>query len=301
MLRRGGYGSGGYGGGGFGGGRRTTRGNGFKLRLLIAGGIVLFSLFSYLGTSDVNPITGKSQRVAMSEEEEIQLGLASRQGMAQQHGGLYQNQQLQDVVDQVGLRLVDGLNRRIGKMPGRSNPYKYEFHLLADERAINAFALPGGQIFITYALFDRMYRYKKPEEYGSFEDRLAGVLAHEVGHVVARHGAQRMAKQKLTQGLIGAASVGGGSMQSGQMAAMVGKMINMKYGRGDELEADQWGISLSLEAGYDPRAMMDVMDILEQSAPNGGPPEMMSTHPKPKNRKAYIAKILKDQANIDVQ
>ena len=110
-----------------------------------------------------------------------------------------------------------------------------------------------------------------------------------------------MAKQKLTQGLIGAASVGGGSMQSGQMAAMVGKMINMKYGRGDELEADQWGISLSLEAGYDPRAMINVMDILEQSAPNGGPPEMMSTHPKPKNRKAYIAKILKEQANIEVQ
>ncbi len=271
-----------------------------KLRLMIAAGIVLFSLFSYLRTSDVNPITGKSQRVAMTEEEEIRLGLASAPQMAQQHGGMHRNQEYQQVVDQVGLRLVDGLNRRISGMPGRSNPYRYEFHLLADDRAINAFALPGGQIFITYNLFERLYRFDKPTENGKAVDRLAGVLAHEVGHVVARHGAQRMAKQKLTQGLIGAASVGGGSVQSGQMAAMVGKMVNMKYGRGDELEADQWGVSLAIEAGFDPRAMLDVMEILEESAPGGGPPEMMSTHPKPKNRKAYITKIL-NEAGISVQ
>lgn len=287
MLRRGG-GYGGY-------GRRTTRGSGLKLRLLIAGGIVLFSLFSYLRTSDVNPITGKSQRVAMSEEEEIALGLQSAPAMAQQHGGLHPDQRLQQVVDQVGQRLVAGLNRKIEQIPGRSNPYRYDFHLLRDERAINAFALPGGQIFITYNLFARMYNYNRPNSYGDFEDRLAGVLAHEVGHVVARHGAQRMAKQKLTQGLIGAASTAGGSQGTGQMAAMVGKMINMKYGRGDELEADHWGVSLAKEAGYNPAAMLDVMEILEESAPGGGPPEMMSTHPKPANRKAYITGILREE------
>lgn len=293
MLRRGG----GYGGGY---GRRTTRGSGMKIRLLIAGAIVLFSLFSYMRTSDVNPITGEKQRVAMSSQEEIALGLNSVEPMARQHGGFHRDQRLQQIVDNVGLRLVDGLNRRIGGLKDRSNPYQYEFHLLADDRAINAFALPGGQIFITYNLFERMYRYERPGQYGTFEDRLAGVLAHEVGHVVARHGAQRMAKQKLTQGLIGAASVGGGGYNSGRMAAMVGKMVNMKYGRGDELEADQWGVSLAKEAGYDPRAMLDVMEILEESAPNGGPPEMMSTHPKPKNRKAYIIGIL-EKAGITVQ
>lgn len=296
MLRRGGYG-GGYGDGY---GRRTTRGSGMKLRLLIAGGIVLFSLFSYLRTSDVNPITGKAQRVAIDPTEEIQLGLASRQQMAAQHGGLHPNQEFQQVVDKIGLRLVNALDQRIARESNRTNPYSFEFHLLQDPNAVNAFALPGGQVFITYNLFERIRRYGKSTDFGGPVDRLAGVLGHEVGHVIARHGAQRMAKQKLTQGLIGAASVGGGNMQSGQMAAMIGKMVNMKYGRGDELEADQWGVALSKEAGFDPRAMLDVMEILEESAPGGGPPEMMSTHPKPKNRKAYITKILKE-ANIPVE
>lgn len=288
MLRRGAYGGGGY-------GRRTTRGNGMKLRLMIAGAIVLFSLFSYVRTSDVNPITGKSQRVAISEEEEIALGLQSAPAMAQQHGGLHRDRRLQQLVKQVGARLVAGLNQKLEALPDRSNPYRYDFHLLADETAINAFALPGGQIFITYNLFERMYRYDRPGQYGGFEDRLAGVLAHEVGHVVQRHGAQRMAKQKLTQGLIGAASAAGDSRSSGQMAAMIGKMVNMKYGRGDELEADHWGVSLAKQAGYDPRAMLDVMEILEESSPGGGPPEMMSTHPKPANRKEYIIGILRNE------
>lgn len=289
MLRRGGNYSG-----------RTTRGSGLKLRLIIAGGIVLFSLFSYMQTSDTNPITGKKQRVALTEEQEVALGLESKPTMAQQHGGYHQDQRLQQVVDDVGLRLVNALDSRISGIEGRLNPYQYEFHLLADDRAINAFALPGGQVFITYNLFERMARYERPGQYGQFRDRLAGVLAHEVGHVIARHGAQRMAKQKLTQGLIGAASVGAGGYQGAQMAAMVGKMVNMKYGRGDELEADQWGVSLAQEAGFDPRAMLDVMEILEESAPDGGPPEMMSTHPKPKNRKAYITGIL-EQNGIDVE
>jgi len=263
-----------------------------KLRLLIAGAIVLFTLFSYMRQSDVNPITGEKQRVALNPQEEIALGLQSAPAMAQQHGGLYPDNNYQAIVDGVGGSLVGALDKYIEK-EGRTNPYQFEFHLLADRQAINAFALPGGQCFITYALFDDLANYSKATEYGRFEDRLAGVLAHEIGHVIARHGNQRMAKQKLTQGLIGAASVGGGSYQSGQLAAMVGKMVNMKYGRGAELESDKWGVSLADAAGYDARAMLDVMDILDASAAGGGPPEMMSTHPKPANRKEYIKGILR--------
>lgn len=279
-MRRGGY------------GRRTTRGSGMKLRLIIAGAIVLFTLFSYLGQSDTNPITGEKQRVALDVEEEIALGLQSAHSMAAQHGNYHPDNNYQAIVDRVGYRIVDALNTQLSDRPDLSNPYQFDFHLLADRSAINAFALPGGQCFITYALFEKLAR-ERNTPYGRFEDRLAGVLAHEVGHVIARHGNQRMAKQKLTQGLVGAASVGGGGYQSGQVAAMVGKMINMKYGRNDELESDKWGVSLSKAAGFDPCAMLDVMDILDESAAGGGPPEMMSTHPKPANRKAYVKEILR--------
>ena len=291
MVRRGGYG---------GHGHRTTRGSGLKLRLLIAGAIVLFSLFSYFGQSDVNPITGKRQRVAMTEQEEIALGLRSAPQMAQSHGGLHANQEYQQIVDQVGLRLVRALNQHIQRLDGRTNPYQYEFHLLADDRTINAFALPGGQCFITFALFRELANYDRPTKYGEFLDRLAGVMAHEVGHVISRHGAQRMAKQKLTQGLVGAASVGGGSYESGRLAAAVAQMVNMKYGREDELEADLWGVSLADGAGFDARAMLDVMVILEESSGGAGPPEMMSTHPKPANRRAYITKVLRD-AGVQIE
>ena len=102
--------------------------------------------------------------------------------------------------------------------------------------------------------------------------------------MLARHGAQQMAKSQLTQGLSGAAVVASGDYGAGQMAAMVGQMVNMRYGRGDEIEADTLGVRLMHEAGYNPEAMIEVMHILEQSRKGGNPPEFFSTHPNPENR-----------------
>ncbi len=239
---------------------------GLKIRLLIGAGIILFSLFKYYSNRDTNPYTGKKQSIALTTEEEITIGLQSAPQMAQQHGGLYPSQEAQDMVDRVGNRLV---NSSIAK----ETPYQYDFHLLRDPETINAFALPGGQIFITYALFSKLEN----------EDQLAGVLGHEIGHVVGRHSAERIAKQGLTQGIISGVLVGGGD-GTGQMAAMIGNVINMKYGRGDELESDELGVKFMLEAGYQPEEMMGVMKILKAAAGPNRVPEMQSTHPDPENR-----------------
>ena len=253
---------------------------GIPIRLLIAAAIALFSVVSYFSMSAPNPFTGENQRVGLNTEQEIALGLQAAPQMAAQHGGLHPDQRAQAKVDRIGQQLVAAVNE-LAQTSGGNNPYEFEFHLLADNRTINAFALPGGQVFITAAL------YSKLETNG----QLAGVLGHEVGHVLMRHGAQRLATQKLTQGLVGAAGVAGGSQQSAQMAAAIGKMINMKYGRNDELESDKWGVELAVKAGYDPRAMLGVMEILDEAS-GGGPPEMMSTHPKPANRQAYIKEVI---------
>ena len=157
------------------------RGN-LKIRLIIGAGIILFSLFKYYSNRQINPYTGKKQSISLTVDQEIAIGLRSAPSMAQQHGGLYPDQEAQDLVDRVGNSLV---NNSIA----RSTPYKYEFHLLRDPKAINAFALPGGQIFITYALFSKLEN----------EDQLAGVLGHEIGHVLGKHSAERMENQKLTQ------------------------------------------------------------------------------------------------------
>jgi predicted Zn-dependent protease len=264
--------------------QRRRSGGGFKMRLLIGLAIVLFSLFSFFSMRQENPITGEKQRVAIDTEEEIQMGLAAAPQMAAQFGNLHPNRAARNQVDEVGARLVQSLEDWVHRN-NRTDPYRdaFDFHLLADMHTVNAFALPGGQIFITAALYRQL----------ETEGQLAGVLGHEIGHVISRHAAQRMAKQKLTQGISGGVGVVGGGIESARMAQAVGQIISMKYGRADELESDVWGVRLAYGAGYDPRAMFQVMDVLERSMGGAGPPEIMSTHPKPANRKAYIKKVLK--------
>ena len=180
----------------------------------------------------------------------------------------------------MGERLLAALNES-ARRQGRVNPYPFKFHLLQDPQTINAFALPGGQVFITTGLYRELQT----------EGQLAGVLGHEIGHVLSRHGAQQLAKEQLTQGLVGAAGMAAGDQDAAQIAAQIGELVNMKYGRGAELEADKWGVKLAAQAGYDPRAMIGVMEILDRVS-QGGPPEFLSTHPKPANREEYIKEVI---------
>lgn len=254
------------------------------VRLLIAAIIALAACIGYFTQTAENPVTGETQRVAMSEQDEIALGLEVRRTLIHQHGGLHPSEQARRHVQDVGRRLLDALEQSLAPK-GRRNPYKFEFHLLADPRTINAFALPGGQVFITSGLYQRL----------NTEGELAGVLGHEIGHVLARHGAQQLAKQRLTQGLAGAAGVAGGDVQSARLAQAVAQIVNMKYSRDAELESDRWGVRLMTHAGYNPLAMLGVMRILDEASGAGGPPEMLSTHPKPANRAAYIQQVVQEE------
>lgn len=250
------------------------RGN-FKIKLIIGAAIALFAVFKYYSNTDVNEFTGKKQHISMTPADEIRLGLNSAPQMAQQHGGLYPDQKYQALVDRVGNRLVNSSD-------ARKSPYRYDFHLLRDPKSINAFALPGGQIFITYALFSRLEN----------EDQLAGVLGHEIGHVIGRHSAERMAKQGLTQGLLSAVAVGF-DPSTAQGAAAIANAINMSYGRGDELESDDLGVKLMVDAGYNPNELIGVMKILKAAAGPNRVPERMSTHPDPENRIEKIKEAIK--------
>lgn len=246
-----------------------------KIKLIIGAGIILFSVLKYCSSAEVNPYTGEKQHIALNEEQEVAMGLQAAPQMAQQHGGLYPNNEYQAFVDNVGQRLVDN---SIARQTG----YKYDFHLLADANTINAFALPGGQIFITYALFSKL----------GDEDQLAGVLGHEIGHVVGRHSAERMAKQGLTQGILSGVAVGV-DPNTAQGAAALAQMLNMSYGRDDELQSDDLGVKFMLQAGYHPDAMIDVMKILKAAAGPNSVPERMSTHPDPENRIEKIQEAIK--------
>lgn len=252
-------------------------GAGLLVALVMAG----FALIRYFSTSQVNAVTGQKQHISISPNQEIAIGLQAAPEMEQQFGGESSDREGQQRVERLGNEIVQS-------SVAHKTPYKYQFHLLGDQNTINAFALPGGQVFITEALFRKL----------ETDGQVAGVLGHEIGHVVARHSAQHLAKQELTQGLTMAAVLATydrnnpNSGNNAQIAALIGNLVNMKYGRKDELEADSLGVRLMADAGYDPRAMLSVMQVLKASAGGGRTPEFFSTHPNPDHRMERIKEAI---------
>jgi predicted Zn-dependent protease len=257
--------------------RRPQRAGGCGLsggRLLVGLAIAAFALISYFGSRAYNPVTDENQYVSITPDQEVALGLQAAPQMAGQHGGLDPDQGAQAQLDEV-------CNQLLQQSDAGQTEYPFDCHLLADPETINAFALPGGQVFITRALWERL----------ETPGQLAGVMSHEIGHVVARHGAEHIAKAQLTQGLTGAVVIAAydpenpqNSQYAAQIAALVGQLVNMKYGRDDELESDRLGVRFMADAGYDPNSLIRVMEILAESSEGNRPPEFFSTHPNPENR-----------------
>jgi predicted Zn-dependent protease len=241
-------------------------------RLFIGLIFAIFGLLNYWGNTSENPVTGEQQRIALSPQQEIVLGQQGREEVLAQMGDLYPSPQLQTYVDEVGARVLQGSD-------AAQSPYYFEFHLIDAPDTINAFALPGGQIFVTTGLLSAL----------NTEAQLAGVIGHEIGHVVARHGAEHLARQQLGSILVNAIGVATGSEDgSGQQAAVVAQAINqvigLNYSREDELESDRLGFEFMTDADYNPEGIVELMEIFEAAESQGRPPEFLSTHPNPGNR-----------------
>lgn len=235
----------------------------WKIRIFIGLAIVAFAFIQKCNNKEENPYTGRTQTINMTPEQEVAIGLQSAPEMARQHGGLYPDERLQAFVDNVGKKLVNN-------SLARETPYTYDFHLLADDRTINAFALPGGQVFITYALFSQLN-----------ESQLAGVLGHEIGHVIGRHSAERIAESNFWKTVSMGATVGA---DAGNIVSSIGQNTLLKNGRGDEIESDELGVLFMIQSGYQPEEMIRVMEILKAAAGPNRQPEFQSTHPDPDNR-----------------
>lgn len=251
------------------------RGN-FKVRILIFVAIAAFAFLRKCSQEEVNPYTGTKQAISLSPQEEIAIGLQSAPGMEQQHGGLHPNTEYQAFVDNVGNKLV---NNSIAKQ----TPYKYDFNLLADANTINAFALPGGKIYITYALFSKLEN----------EDQLAGVLGHEIGHVLGKHSNERITNANFWKVL----AMGGSAIDMGGVAQQIGQGQLLKNGRGDEIESDVLGVQFMIDAGYNPEELIGVMEILKAAAGPNRVPEFQSSHPDPENRIEKIKEAIRNYRN----
>jgi len=257
---------------------------GIPTQWIVAAIIAVVGLASYYLHTQTNPVTGEKQHIAISADQEKALGLQAAPDMIQQMGGALDpaGNPSAATVQKVGQSIIE-------KSDASKSPYIGNFHfiLLADPQTINAFALPGGQIFITRALYDRLEN----------EAQLAGVLGHETGHVINRHAAEHMAKGHLGQSLatafgIGASDDRGHGYSAAVAAQMVNQMVQLKFSRQDELEADRYGLMYMAQAGYDPSAMLRVMQILKESAAGQSGFSFFQTHPDPDARIEAIKEYL---------
>jgi predicted Zn-dependent protease len=218
-----------------------------------------------------NPVTGKNELSLVSEGQEIEMGKQAAQEVAQTIG-FVEDPELQAYVANIGKRMAAKSERP--NLP-------WEFHVVNDA-AVNAFAIPGGFIYVTRGLLAHM----------NTEAELATVLGHEIGHVTARHSVQQISKAQLaTLGL------GIGSIVSSDIAQFAGlasqglQVLFLKYGRDAENQADELGFRYALGLNYDVREMANVFQTLNRASQVGGGgggrlPEWLSTHPNPENRVA---------------
>lgn len=203
----------------------------------------IFSLCSlyFISSCAVNP-TGGIDFVTMSESREIELGTEMHQQILQENP-VYQDQQLQDYVNEIGQKLAAESHRP---------DIEYSFTVI-DSLDINAFALPGGFIYINRGLM----------LYLNSEDQLAAVLGHEIGHVTARHSVRQQAASQSNSVLAGVLVVATGVSSLGETSSLLGGALLSGYGREMELESDGLGAEYLANAGYDPLAMVDVIGVLK--------------------------------------
>jgi len=243
-------------------------------RSLRRGALTLVAAFAAAACAR-NPATGQNQIVLISEAQEIAMGQAYDSEVVATIG-LYPDSALQAHIQQLGAQLAATSER-----PGL--PWTFR---IVDDPAVNAFALPGGHIFITRGILASL----------SSEAELAGVMGHEIGHVTARHSAVQMSREQLFQ-----LGLGLGAVASSTVARYAGnisqglQVLSLKFSRDDESQADDLGLRYMQRARFDPRAMPGVFTMLarESQASGGGRvPEWLETHPDPEHRFERISQAV---------
>lgn len=221
-----------------------------------------------------NPSTGRTQYIVLPADQIAAMGAQATPEVIAEFGGEVSSPQLRAYVDGVGRRLAKEVEPEYHRI-------QWEFYLLNSE-VINAFALPGGRVFITMGLLSKFEN----------EAQLAGVLGHEIGHVTARHVDERVSQTVTAQ--VGLAVLGAYSESAiiNEGAGVAAQGVLLKFNRNQENESDNQGLKYMTAAGYDPEGMYEVMTVLAEASHGERPPEILSTHPYPETRLRRIRSAL---------
>ncbi|UCF20245.1 MAG: M48 family metalloprotease [Gemmatimonadota bacterium] len=223
----------------------------------------------------VNPATGERQLILISESQEIAMGLEVSQ-QVEATMGLYDDPELQ--------RYVSGIGETLAAQSEKPNlPWSFK---VVDDDLVNAFALPGGYIFVTRGIL----------AYFNSEAELAGVLGHEIGHVTARHSAEQLSRAQVAQiGLVAGSVFVPEFSPYADLAGTGLGLLFLKFGRDDERQSDDLGFRYMTRAGYDPTEMVEVFDMLgrvSEASGGNGIPSWLSTHPDPGERRERMERAL---------
>jgi predicted Zn-dependent protease len=238
-------------------------------KILELGAVLILSLLS--GSCAVNPVSGGTELMLLSESDEIKLGKQTDAEVRHEYG-VYEDQKLKAYLNDMCHRLA-----RVSHRPNL--PYRLE---IVDASVVNAFAVPGGYVYLTRGIL----------AYLNSEAELAGVMGHELGHIAARHSAQQYSRAQLAQ--IGVV-VGGlflGDVGSGLAQVGVG-MLFLSFSRDNERQADALGVEYASRAGYDGKELAGFFETLERMNPGSdrsGLPAWFSTHPSPEDRVVAVRK-----------
>jgi predicted Zn-dependent protease len=238
----------------------------------------LLVLVMIAGACATNPVTGRRELSLVSSTDEQKIGLDGYPAVLAEYGR-YDEGALGALVDSVGHRVA-----RVSHLPGLD----WHFTLLDDD-AVNAFAMPGGYIYVTRGILAHL----------NSEAQLAGVLGHEIGHVTHRHTAEQITKQQLYGLGLGLASAVSPtfSRYSGAAQSALG-LLFLQYSRVNETEADELGVEYATRAGYDPREIPATYAMLKRVSEAGGQrmPSFLSTHPDPGDREARTTELARAAA-----
>jgi len=215
---------------------------------------------------ETNPVTGKEEFLIVSPAQEKQMGAEYSQEVEKELGQSVNDVQIQNYIDSVGQKIA-----RVCHSPEVGFSYK-----AIDHNSVNAFALPGGYIYITTGLLKVL----------NTEAQLAAILAHETAHVTARHIAQQITRDFfINAGLSAAGSQASTSVM--RVASIVKQLEGMSFTREQERMADEVGLDYLVKAGYTPYGMIETMETLQRQS-GSQTIEFFSTHPNPENRVGYL-------------
>lgn len=227
------------------------------------------------------PVDEVPPEAIMSVEQETALGRQGAPLLIRSYGGLDPDSAGQALVARIGARLVE-------RSDAGKTPYQFAFHLLADPRVVDVFALPGGPVLLTTGMAARLRT----------EGEFAAVLAHAVAHVAGRHAARQIARAQPADNLPGAAAIAAfdpnnaDDAGSAQIAALIDQVVSVTYTPGYEQQADTLAVGIMAEAGYDPRALIGVLETLGRAAAGSNPPAFFDTHPNPDRRLEHIQRAI---------